>query len=554
MNDNGLESFALHSADRYQGPAVQAINDESVRTGGAPGVDVATLDPESAARRYLNQMIASPEVPAITDSSAGQGTEYRALGTESIPLTDSTVVKFAQYRQRIPVYGSLVTIELDDDNNMLAVSSAIGNPTAVDAVAAVSPAQAQSVIVEDAGTDALPLPEPPRLYFYYDNGSSPGVWRLVYIAKNVQRHRKRTSDGHPQTLPELFDYVVDAHSGELVTKLPRTQTVSWTLEELDSTDALGQTRRIRAERDEFANTRLVDPTRRIETYDFGFRKIEPQFRSLPGSAPISNPPAPWSPAAISAHANAQEVADYLLNTLRRNGLDNQGGRFISSINCTSIQDPTPRQWRNAAWIGSQMVYGQRSVDGELRSYAVAKDVVAHEMTHGLTDNTARLEYKNESGALNESYSDILGTIIANAHEPDIDHWNWEMGEDLDGTGIPLRDLSDPVRRGQPDHMRDYLVTTRDNGGVHTNSGIHNKAAFNIITAKNGNGHLFTPQDAATLFYLALTLHLSRTSGFSDSRRAVELVAKSLFRGDSDSGRDEKVAAINAGFEAAGIGA
>lgn len=554
MNDNGLESFALHSADKYQGPAVQAINDETVRPDTAQAIDVATLDPESAARRYLNQMIASPEVPTITDSSAGPGTEYRALGTESIPLTDSTVVKFAQYRQHIPIYGSLVTIELDDDNNMLAVNSAIGNPDGVDAVAAISPAQAQDVIVEDAGKDALPLPEPPRLYYYFDTNSPPGVWRLVYIAKNVQRHRERTSDGHPETLPELFDYVVDAHSGDLVTKLPRTQTISWTLEELDSTDALGQTRRIRAERDENDNKRLVDPTRRIETYDFGFRRIESQFRALPGAAPITNPPAPWSPAAISAHANAQEVADYLLNTLQRNGLDNQGGPFISSINCTSIQDPTPREWRNAAWIGTQMVYGQRSVGGELRSYAVAVDVVAHEMTHGLTDNTARLEYKDESGALNESYSDIMGTIIANSQKSDIDSWNWEMGEELDGTGVPLRDLSDPTRQGQPAHMRDYVNTTRDNGGVHTNSGIHNKAAYNVISAKNGRGYLFTPQDVATLFYLALTLHLSRTSRFSDSRRAVELVAKSLFRKDPQDVLDEKVGAISAGFEATGIGA
>jgi Zn-dependent metalloprotease len=197
MNDNGLESFALHSADKYQGPAVRAINDETVRPGTARAIDVATLDPESAARRYLNQMIANPEVPTITDSSAGPGTEYRALGTESVPLTDSTVVKFAQYRQHIPIYGSLVTIELDDANNMLAVNSAIGNPDGVDAVAAISPAQAQDVIVKDAGKDALPLPEPPRLYFYFDNSSQPGVWRLVYIAKNVQRHRKRASDGHP---------------------------------------------------------------------------------------------------------------------------------------------------------------------------------------------------------------------------------------------------------------------------------------------------------------------------------------------------------------------
>jgi Thermolysin metallopeptidase, alpha-helical domain len=102
-----------------------------------------------------------------------------------------------------------------------------------------------------------------------------------------------------------------------------------------------------------------------------------------------------------------------------------------------------------------MIYGQRMVNGALRSYALASDVVAHEITHGLTDRTARLEYQRESGALNESYSDIFGVIISNRNQPNIDAWDWEMGEDLNATGIPLRDLSDPPRRGQPDHMRDF---------------------------------------------------------------------------------------------------
>jgi Zn-dependent metalloprotease len=550
--DNGLESFALHSEDQFQGPAIRAINDEMVKPGKAPQVDTEKLDPETAARRYLTQMIASPEVPTLTEDGAGPATEYRTLGTETVPLTDSTVVKFAQYRQRIPVYGSLVTIELDDKNNMLAVNSALGNPNEVDPVASISPAAAQKVIVKDAGKQALPLAEPPRLYFYYDNGLSPGKWRLVYIAKDVARHAKTKSDGHAQTLPELFDYVVDAHTGELVTKLPRTQSVSWTLDEHESTDALGRTRRIRAERDEDGNKRLVDPTRRIETYDFGFGKIELKRRFLPGAAPVTNPPEPWSPAAISAHANAQEVADYLLDTLHRDGLDNKGAPFISSINCTSVNEPAGKQWHNAAWIGTQMVYGQRSVNGELHSYAIAKDVVAHEMTHGLTDNTARLEYQGETGALNESYSDIFGIIIANSHEPDIDHWDWEMGEELDDTGIPLRDLSDPARCGQPAHMDDFVHIVRDNGGVHTNSGIHNKAAFNVISTKNGHRQLFSPQQVAALFYLALTNNLSRTSGFRDSRRAVELVAKSLFRRDPQADRDAKLTAIGAAFDAVGI--
>jgi Zn-dependent metalloprotease len=213
------------------------------------------------------------------------------------------------------------------------------------------------------------------------------------------------------------------------------------------------------------------------------------------------------------------------------------------------------------WVGTQMIYGQRMVNGALRSYALASDVVAHEITHGLTDRTARLEYQRETGALNESYSDILVVIIANRHRPSFDDWNWEVGEDLDLTGVPIRDLSDPPRRGQPAHMRDFrtldpdadLTNENDWGWVHVNSGIHNKAAFNLMASRNAaGGRLFTPREAAALFYVALTQYLSRTSGFSDSRRGVELAARTLFRDDEPATKARKLATVATAFNDVGI--
>lgn len=207
--------------------------------------------------------------------------------------------------------------------------------------------------------------------------------------------------------------------------------------------------------------------------------------------------------------------------------------------------------------GTQMVYGQRRVGGALRSYAVALDVVAHELTHGLTDRSARLVYAGMSGALNESYSDIFGIIVSNAVQKDVSKWNWEMGEELDGTGIPIRDFQDPARRGQPAHMKDYVhlpnTPEGDWGGVHVNSGIHNKAAFNLLTAKGPDGkRLFDPRTVAALFFIALTQHLSRTSGFLDSRRGVELAARSLLRRDPMKNR--KIDALGKAFDDVGIAA
>src|SRR5262249_20931749 len=245
---------------------------------------------------------------------------------------------------------------------------------------------------------------------------------------------------------------------------------------------------------------------------------------LPGTA-IKNPPN-FSPMAISAHANAAAVAQFLRNVLRRNNIDGNGGPMNSSINCVvAAESPGGRQWFNAFWNGDQMVYGQMLQGTKVGSFCVDLDVVGHEMMHGVTDMTARLEYAAQSGALNESYSDIFGILIANFSNPDPRTWNWKVGDGLGRDGQPLRDMSDPTRFRQPAHMRDFKVwpVTRagDWGGVHTNSGIHNKAAFNMLTAVNTGGNLiFTPQEMAAVFYLALTQQLSRTSQFVDSRRGV----------------------------------
>jgi bacillolysin/neutral peptidase B len=420
------------------------------------------------------------------------------------------------------------------------------------------------VIRNDAGEAPA---EPPRLYYYFDERAEPNRWRLAYIATDVRRvlgEEPAEEYGVAVGVPEFFDYVVDAHSGELVARLARTQSVVWSPAEANAVDALGRERRFRLERDEDGNMRLFDPVRNVRTHDFRFRDLAVLGELLPGDF-VVNPPEPWSTAAVSAHANATSVADFLMDVLGRDGLDNQGSPFISSINCTRFPtDPERKVWRNAAWIGAklQMVYGQRPVDGALRSYALARDVVAHEIIHGLTGHTARLKYETESGALNESYSDIFGIIVSNFEEPDVERWNWELGEDLDVTGIPLRDLSDPTKRGQPAHMRDFkrllpgeVPDQRENdlGWVHHNSGIHNKAAHHMLTTRRPDGSFtLTPRDVSALFAIALTQGLSRTSGFMDSRAAVELAAESRFRNDPPATRAEKLAAVANAFDAVGI--
>jgi len=464
------------------------------------------------------------------------------------------VVKFAQYYRTIPVYGSLVTVELDADNSLLAISTAVGAPNEVSAVATVSPAEALAVIGETAAAA-----EPPKLYFYYDSHLTEPRWRLVYIARDVPH---AAGAEHSVNAPDLSDYVIDAHDGTLVARLPRTQSVTWSPARTTAKDGLGRERSIAIEQDETGLQRLFDTDRNVRTHDFEFRNVRLHDDLLPGEF-VTSSAAPWNEAAISAHANAAEVADYLQTVLLRNGLDNRGGPFVSSVNCTYAleDDPTNKVWRNAAWIGTQMVYGQRLVDGVLRSYAFAGDVVAHEITHGLTESTARLEYRGETGAMNESYSDIFGILISNRDLPDVTDWNWEMGEDLDSTGVPLRDISDPGKYGQPAHMDDFRFLARgevpggsnDNGWVHYNSGIHNKTAYNLLNARDAEGQLvFGPTEVAAVYYISLTQYLSRTSLFRDSRRGVLLAVRTLGRADPAERTAIRLAAAEAAFDAVGI--
>jgi Zn-dependent metalloprotease len=203
-----------------------------------------------------------------------------------------------------------------------------------------------------------------------------------------------------------------------------------------------------------------------------------------------------------------------------------------------------------------MVYGQAKIDGKLRSLSAALDVVAHEMFHGVTSGTARLIFQGETGALNESYSDIFGVIVSNVAEPDIAKWNWLIGDGISTGMEALRDMEDPPRFDQPKLMQDFrvmpLTEAGDSGGVHTNSGIHNFAAFKVMTSTDGGGFVFKPAELAAMFYVALTQQLSRQSTFADSRRGVVLTTRSLFRTLPQDQLNARVAAVEAGFDAAGI--
>ncbi len=158
-----------------------------------------------------------------------------------------------------------------------------------------------------------------------------------------------------------------------------------------------------------------------------------------------------------------------------------------------------QNYDNAFWDGQRMVFGDG--DGELfNRFTISLDVIGHELAHGVTEDEAALRYWAQSGALNESLSDVAGSLVKQ-HQlgQTADEADWLIGAGLlaeDINGVALRSMKEPgsayddPRLGgkdpQPGHMDDYVHTPRDNGGVHINSGIPNRAFYLAATALGGH--------------------------------------------------------------------
>jgi Zn-dependent metalloprotease len=537
--ENGLRTFSAHVHDALDSNRIGLLKASRMATASfslPAGLPLQSLSAESAAVRHVTQAIQSVYVPEMQEKTqSGIEQEFKTLGTETVPLTGTTIVKFRQTINKIPVYGSLISAELDEENELISLNSSMGDPTAVSPIASVSPADAIRAASKKADAIA-PADSVPRLYYYY---SDTGTWHLAYIIEDVTIPSKRVT---------LFDVVVDAHSGEVLAQLPRTANLQVTAK-----DGLGKERQIIVS--ELGDTVLAmrDLSLNVHTYDFGFDDPDTGNSRLPGKYVMYN--QGWNPMAVSAHANTTAVIEFLRKVVMRQSIDNKGGPLISSINCLVRKQAQPGNvWLNAYWNSSQMVYGQASVQGKLVSLATSLDIVGHEIFHGVTEKTARLEYANQPGALNESLSDIFGVIISN-FDRELAQWNWEIGDGFGG--MSLRDMVNPNRFNQPKHMDRFevLPNTEDGdwGGVHTNSGIINHAAYLIMSSKTPEGnYLFVPSELAALFYFALSQLLSRSSNFAQFRSAVESAGKSVFRKNAEAVIQAKLASITDGFDKVGI--
>ena len=226
----------------------------------------------------------------------------------------------------------------------------------------------------------------------------------------------------------------------------------------------------------------------------------------------------------TASGNAEVDAAYDLTgatydffaTFGRDSINGSGMRILSTVNFCETTCP----YLNAFWDGSQMVFGP--------GFASADDVVAHELTHGVTERTSGLVYWYQSGAINEALSDIMGELFDLQRNPTPAN-PWKIAEDSP-LGV-IRDMANPPANGDPDRMTspNYVSGIADSGGVHTNSGVANKAAYLISDGGTFNGQTITAIGRTKSMWLwyqtGLTLRMS--SDYADLADALEQTCATL---------------------------
>ena len=476
-----------------------------------------------------------------------------------------THIRMQQVLSKIPVWGSEIIVHEKEGQITLFNGIYFPTPSVKKLEPSILNTQAETLVRADLEkkTGFKTLPDAAKEQI----GGEQLRSELVIFHKNEQRGAERLT-WHVVAYPNVlhrYEYFIDAENGAILDSYHSSCTISGHLSGIDETEKKNVAPKI-SENTEGANLDvsnrtvldgaftataldLLNVSRTINTYQVGSK-----YYLLDASRSMYNPSSlmpnkpigaiqtfdynnsddgPYSyitstnnswnnPKAVSSHYNAGTSFNYYRTTFNRNSLNAKGGTITSFINVTD----GGQSMDNAYWNGEAMFYGNGSQ--AFLPLARGLDVAGHEISHGVIQNSANLKYKDEPGALNESFADIFGCMI--------DRDDWQIGEDVVNgrsvfpTGF-LRDLANPNNGGtginstgwQPKHVNEKYNGSSDNGGVHINSGITNYAYY--LFANNG---AVGKNTAEQVFYRALTTYLVASSKFIDCRAAVEQSCKDLF--------------------------
>ncbi len=473
--------------------------------------------------------------------------EYKAIFKMESPAAELSVkeikrdrlgmthLKMRQSVAGVPVFGRELIVHIDQNRNIYAINGEFAPRINIETTPAIGPENAIQAAIADVGPavyrwdtmfeEMLPAGQswrPTAELMVYEH---QGQFRLVY----------RTMIAIEEPEPANWVYFIDA----------RTGAVLYRYNDLQHADAVGtghslyrgavnintnQTSRSYEMKDNPQNLWTYNARNKTRLPGLLFKDADNTW----GDGTKSDPQS----AAVDAHFGAAATHGYYLNTHGRNSFDDAGARITSTVHYRN-------NYVNAFWNGQQVVYGDG--DGVTADPLVDLDVVSHEITHGVTEHTAGLIYQDQSGALNESVSDVFAMMV--------DTDDFTIGEDSWTPGVPgdaLRYMDDPTEGGQPNHMEDFLVTDDDNGGVHTNSGIPNFAAY--LATAGGTGKL---GDVVTgigrnkiegIWYRALSVYMTPSTDFVAARLTTAQAAADLYGGGSP-----EVGTIEDAWTAVGVG-
>ncbi len=445
--------------------------------------------PETAAREFLREY---GSLFGLADP-ASQLTLMRSRLLDQ----GGAAVRFQQVHQGIPVFGGELIVNLDTDQNVLSASGEIMPGVAVGIQPAVLDGTARGNAIEAVargrGLEAARLQaSPPELWIYYPALVRPlGSSETAFARERLVWRTEVTALGL-EPVRELV--LVDAQRGNLALHFSQIESVK---------------------------NRM--------TYDAN------NANSLPGTlACDEGDPGCTDGAdlhADKAHLYAGDTYDFYQTYHSRDSIDDAGLTIKSSVHYSA-------GYPNAFWNGEQMVYG----DGY--GFPLADDVVAHELTHGVTQYESNLFYYYQSGAINESFSDVWGEFVdlTNYEGNDDPGVRWLAGEDISGLGA-VRDMENPPAFLDPDKMTstyynslsgDSWSSSFDSGGVHTNSGVNNKAAFLMTDGGTFNSQTVTAlgiTKVAKIYYEVQANLLTSGADFADLYDALYQACSNLIGTD-----------------------
>ncbi|WP_071460940.1 M4 family metallopeptidase [Bacillus massilinigeriensis] len=462
---------------------------------------------------------------------------FKVLSQEKDDLGGS-VVRLQQVYNGVPVWGSEQAARVDKQGVLHAVSGTVVSNLDKKGLKKLAKKKSlkEAIALAEADLGFKPVYEQPakaELVVY------PSGDKAVY-AYHVNLNFLSPEPGN-------YEYFIEAETGKVLHKFNAIDTAKKVKGGTTSTNTVGTGTGVLGDTKQL-NTVLSGGTYYLRDNTRGggvFTYDAKNMTRLPGSlwADADNKfSAAYDKAAVDAHYYAGITYDYFKNVFNRNSYDNRGAALKSTVHYS-------KNYNNAFWNGSQMVYG----DGDGTNFAPLSgslDIIAHEISHAVTDNTSDLIYQNESGALNEALSDIFGTLVEyyDNRNPDFD-----MGEDVytpQKSGDALRSMSDPAKYGDPDHYSKRYTGSEDNGGVHTNSGIINKAAH--LMSQGGTHYGVTVKGIGNdkmgaIFYRANTVYYTASTNFSQAKAGAVQAAKDLYGTTSP-----EVETVNAAFNAVGV--